>query len=220
MALRTALDTRFADCGLTLHPDKTKIVYCKDESRRGTHPVFKFDFLGYTFRPRIVSKRAGGMGVSFGPAASPTALKAIRGLSGVGPCIVAVTRLSMIWRGCSTRTFAAGSTTTVGSVLRLSIQPCGTSTLLGSMGLGKFKSLRGHKRRSRHWLARIAQRQPRLFAHWPCSMEKAEQWEPDDARVSRPVLRERGGEIPPRHSPLHPHQWHAALSLAASTSMA
>ena len=29
----------------------------------------------------------------------------------------------------------------------------------------------------------------------------AEQWEPDDARVSRPVLRERGGEIPPRHSP-------------------
>ncbi|WP_246704641.1 group II intron maturase-specific domain-containing protein [Rhizobium sp. P32RR-XVIII] len=32
---------------------------------------------------------------------------------------------------------------------------------------GKYKSLRGHKRRSRHWLLRIAQRQPRLFAHWP-----------------------------------------------------
>jgi hypothetical protein len=32
-------------------------------------------------------------------------------------------------------------------------------------------------------------------------MEAAEQWEPDDTRVSRPVLRERGGEIPPRHSP-------------------
>src|SRR5215467_7283952 len=31
---------------------------------------------------------------------------------------------------------------------------------------GKFKSLRGHKRRSRHWLARIARHQPRLFAHW------------------------------------------------------
>ena len=79
MALRAALDARFADCGLTLHPDKTKIVYCRDESRRDMHPIFKFDFLGYTFRPRLVSKRAGGMGVSFSPAASPKALKAIRG---------------------------------------------------------------------------------------------------------------------------------------------
>ena len=70
MALRAALDARFTDCGLTLHPDKTKIVYCKDESRRDTHPILKFDFLGYTFRPRLVSKRAGGMGVSFSPAAS------------------------------------------------------------------------------------------------------------------------------------------------------
>ena len=78
MALRAALDARFADCGLTLHPDKTKIVYCRDASRRDTHPIFKFDFLGYTFRPRLVSKRAGGMGVSFSPAASPKALKAIR----------------------------------------------------------------------------------------------------------------------------------------------
>ena len=78
MALRTALETRFADCGLTLHPDKTKIVYCRDESRRENYPTLKFDFLGYSFRPRTVSKRAGGMGVSFSPAASTNALTAIR----------------------------------------------------------------------------------------------------------------------------------------------
>jgi RNA-directed DNA polymerase len=47
-ALRTALATRFAECGLTLHPEKTKIVYCKDQSRRENHPTFKFDFLGYS----------------------------------------------------------------------------------------------------------------------------------------------------------------------------
>src|SRR5262249_50978468 len=76
-ALRTALATRFAECGLTLHPEKTKIVYCKDQSRRENHPTFKFDFLGYTFRPRMVSKRDGGMGVSFSPAASTKALTAI-----------------------------------------------------------------------------------------------------------------------------------------------
>src|SRR5579872_3187028 len=58
--------------------EKTKIVYCKDQSRRDNHSNFRFDFLGYMFRPRMVSKRYGGMGVSFSPAASPTALKAIR----------------------------------------------------------------------------------------------------------------------------------------------
>ena len=42
-ALLTALATRFAQCGLTLHPEKTKIVYCKDQSRRENHPTFKFD---------------------------------------------------------------------------------------------------------------------------------------------------------------------------------
>jgi len=47
-ALRTALATRFAECELTLNPKKTKIVYCKDQSRRENHPTFKFDFLGYT----------------------------------------------------------------------------------------------------------------------------------------------------------------------------
>ena len=38
--------------------------------------------------------------------------------------------------------------------------------ILARWASGKFKSLRGHKRRSRHWLARIARHQPRLFAHW------------------------------------------------------
>ena len=47
-ALWSALQERFAACKLVLHPEKTKIVYCKDQSRRENHPTFKFDFLGYT----------------------------------------------------------------------------------------------------------------------------------------------------------------------------
>ena len=73
-ALLTRLETRFAECGLTLHPDKTKIVYCKDDDRRGNFPDHKFDFLGYTFRPRL-SRRRTGFGVSFSPAASGKALE-------------------------------------------------------------------------------------------------------------------------------------------------
>jgi RNA-directed DNA polymerase len=37
---------------LELHPKKTQIVYCKDANRTGDHPAQRFDFLGYTFRPR------------------------------------------------------------------------------------------------------------------------------------------------------------------------
>jgi hypothetical protein len=34
-ALWEALEARFAACGLVLHPQKTKLVYCKDTNRRG-----------------------------------------------------------------------------------------------------------------------------------------------------------------------------------------
>src|ERR1035437_1349027 len=75
--LRASIEKRFAECGLTLHPDKTKVVYCKDDERRGDFPDHKFDFLGYTFRPRL-SRRRNGFGVSFSPAVSGKALKSIR----------------------------------------------------------------------------------------------------------------------------------------------
>ena len=127
-ALRTALATRFAECGLMLHPEKTKIVYCKDQSRRENHPTFKFDFLGYTFRPRMVSKRAGGMASR--SVLQPAQRRSRRsvGLSGVGRCIGGVTKAWMISRVCSIHTFVAGSTTMGGSVLRPSTQPCSAST--------------------------------------------------------------------------------------------
>jgi len=65
-------------CRLRLHPQKTKIVYCKDAHRTGTYPVVSFDFLGYTFRPRLAKWPHGEYGVAFLPAASHTALKGIR----------------------------------------------------------------------------------------------------------------------------------------------
>jgi group II intron reverse transcriptase/maturase len=168
MALRAALDARFTDCGLTLHPDKTKIVYCKDESRRGAYPIFRFDFLGYTFRPRLVSKKSGGMGVSFSPAASPTALKAIRGTIRSWSLHLrsdkALDDLARMfnsyirgWINYYGRFCPSALHSTLWNIERY----------LARWASGKYKSLRGHKRRSRHWLLRIAQRQPWLFAHWP-----------------------------------------------------
>jgi hypothetical protein len=51
-ALWAALADRFATCKLVLHPEKTKIVFCKDANRRGDFPNQAFDFLGFSFRAR------------------------------------------------------------------------------------------------------------------------------------------------------------------------
>lgn len=48
------IKVRLAECKLMVHPDKTKIVYCKDDNRKGDYTEKKFDFLGFTFRPRLV----------------------------------------------------------------------------------------------------------------------------------------------------------------------
>jgi RNA-directed DNA polymerase len=76
--LRAALEKRLQDCGLEMHPVKTKIVYCKDADRRGTYPVTGFDFLGYTFRARRSKNRWGKYFINFSPAMSNSAGKAIR----------------------------------------------------------------------------------------------------------------------------------------------
>jgi RNA-directed DNA polymerase len=76
--VRAAIAARLRDCGLELHPEKTKIVYGKDDDRRGTYPNGKFDFLGYTFRPRRSKNRFGKFFVNFTPAVSDKAVKVIR----------------------------------------------------------------------------------------------------------------------------------------------
>jgi len=72
------LKKRFKECGLELHPEKTKIVYCKDGRRRQKYQNTKFDFLGYEFRRRTVKNtKRNSLFVNFTPAISPSAIKAI-----------------------------------------------------------------------------------------------------------------------------------------------
>jgi len=77
-AVLEAVRQRLKECGLELHPEKMKIVYCKDSNRRGAYELQTFDFLGYTFRPRRAEGRDGRMFVSFIPAMSSKAAKAVR----------------------------------------------------------------------------------------------------------------------------------------------
>jgi RNA-directed DNA polymerase len=75
--LQHALEIRFQACHLEMHPDKTRIVYCKDVHRRGKFECIKFDFLGYTFRPRKAVDKIGRCFANFLPAASDAARKAM-----------------------------------------------------------------------------------------------------------------------------------------------
>jgi RNA-directed DNA polymerase len=73
-----AIVKRPALLGLEINPGKTRIVYRKDSNRIGSHEHERFDFLGYTFRPRSAVDGSGGLFVSFCPAFSDDAAKAIR----------------------------------------------------------------------------------------------------------------------------------------------
>jgi hypothetical protein len=67
---------RMQEVGLQLHPEKTRIVYCKDGRRQGEHEHTSFTFLGYAFRARGARAKNGRNFTGFLPAISPEALKA------------------------------------------------------------------------------------------------------------------------------------------------
>ena len=78
-----AVRDRLADCGLEVHPEKTKLVYCRDHRRKGKYPEVKFDFLGYSFQPRTAkAKRTGKLFLGYDCAISISSRKRIAELRG------------------------------------------------------------------------------------------------------------------------------------------
>jgi RNA-directed DNA polymerase len=76
---RRPFATRLVECRLELHPTKTKVVYSKDDRRRGNYETVSFDFLGYCFRPRSVKAAASQkLFCGFTPAVRKSALNAMR----------------------------------------------------------------------------------------------------------------------------------------------
>ena len=196
--LRASLETRFAECRLTLHPDKTKLVYCKDDDRRGDYPDHKFDFLGYTFRPRL-SRRRKGFGVSFSPAVSGKALKSVR---------QTVRRWTLHERSDKTLDDLArmfnnhirGWINYYGRFYKSALYPAlrHIDRILARWVHRKFKSPDATSDEHITGWRMLCAGSPICSLTGAFCMGAAEQWEPDEARASRPVLRARGGETPPR----------------------
>jgi RNA-directed DNA polymerase len=163
-----AIRSRFAECGLELHPEKTRIVYCKDDDRPGQYEHITFDFLGYTFQPRRAKNRWGRYFVSFLPAISNKAAKAIR-------------QTIRDWRMASTRNnqrledlarftnpVVQGWMSYYGRFYRSKcIQVLRHfNGALAQWARRKFKRFNRRERASMHWLGCIAQREPNLFVLW------------------------------------------------------
>ena len=163
-----AIRVRFAECGLELHPEKTRIVYCKDTERPGQHGQNKFDFLGYTFQPRRAKDRWGRFFTSFLPAISNKAAKAIR-------------QTIRDWRMASTRNhqrledLARFTNPVVRGWMnyygRFYRSKCVQvlrhfNEALARWARRKFKRFRRRERASMHWLGCIARRDPSLFVLW------------------------------------------------------
>ena len=165
--LKTVLERRFAECGLELHPEKTKIVYCKDDDRRLEYPLTSFDFLGYTFRPRRSKNRWGKHFINFTPALSNKAAKAIRQTVRDWKLDLrsdkSLEDLSRMFNA-KIRGWVNYYSAYYKSALYPTLRQIDRKLTLWATR--KFKRLRNHKRRAAHWLREVARREMNLFAHW------------------------------------------------------
>ncbi len=165
--LHISLRERFLACGLELNPEKTRIIYCKDDDRKGSYPVTAFDFLGYTFRPRRSKNRYGKHFINFTPAVANRAKKAmqktIRGWRMHLKPDKTLEDLSRMFNPV-----IRGWINYYGRFYKSELYPVlrHMDRALTRWAQKKYKKLSRGKRRATYWLGRIARREPKLFAHW------------------------------------------------------
>jgi group II intron reverse transcriptase/maturase len=166
--VREAIGRRMVDIGLELHPDKTKIVYCKDSRRRQEYELVSFTFCGYAFRPReAFDKKRRQPYTGFLPAVAPGKL-------------TDMSRKAASWRLHRRTIWTLDDLAEeVNPVLRgwltyfTVFYPSAVIPLCRRMdrhlmrwARRKYKRLERSDKRARVWLKGVRKRSPGLFAHW------------------------------------------------------
>ena len=172
IALIDILKKRFLECKLELHPDKTKIIYCKDVNRKANFSNVDFDFLGFTFRPRRSKNKRGIVFTSFLPAISKKALKDIN----------SKTR-KMNFRNrtdLSLREIAKMANPVLRGLYNYygkfypsameSVWKHFNKTLI-SWAMRKYKKFKNKKTRASKFIERIMRKDPEIFVHWKIRMK-------------------------------------------------
>ena len=164
--IKRAIEARLKEYKLEIHPEKTKVVYCKDGNRKEEYPEISFDFLGYTFRPRITMSRRGKSFINFSPAVSRKSLKAmgdkIRGWE-----LSKRSDISLDEMAERINAIVRGWVNYYGAYRPSALFPLfeQLTTMQINWVRGKYKKLRSH-RKARNWLVKVAGREKDLFVHW------------------------------------------------------
>lgn len=166
-AVMQSIALRLQECGLTMHPEKSKIVYCKDSNRTQAYSSVQFTFLGFTFRPRVALSKHSRRFTSFLPAVSKDALNRMRKtvrswrlhrrtpatLDDLAELCNPAIRGWWNYYGAFYRT----------AMLELAVY---LDRRLTQWARRKYKTLSRHKRRSDAWLRKMKESMPEKFIHW------------------------------------------------------
>lgn len=167
LAVKAAVEARLRQCKLEAHPDKTRIVYCRDSNRRQDHEQIQFDFLGYRFKPRGAKTRKGVVFTGFLPAISAKATQAIATeVKGWGIHLMSdkeIGDLSRIFNQ-KIRGWVAYYGRYYPSELHRVFKPLNRRLMRWAQR--KYKRFKTHPRLTWQWLRRVADTQPELFGHW------------------------------------------------------
>jgi RNA-directed DNA polymerase len=167
--VKEALERRMEECGLQLHPEKTNIVYCKDSNRRQKgYPKMSFDFLGYTFKPRLAQNSfRGEWFTNWLPAVSGKSMKSMN---------EKMRKWDVLNKTTNTIQEIAEAINPVltgwihyyGKFYKTKLKEFmhTVNVKLASWARRKYKKLRASEMKAIRWLHRISVRQPGLFAHW------------------------------------------------------
>jgi RNA-directed DNA polymerase len=170
-----AVRERLRQGGLELPPEQTRIVYCKDADRTGTHDHITFDFLGYTCAPRRAKNRWGKYFVSFLPAVSKKAAHSLRATMRSWRLGATRNTQSLEAMARVVNPYVRGWVQYYGRFYQSALTPvlrCLERALV-YWARRKYKRLRRHRRRAEHWLGRIARRAPPLFVLWHIGIRPA-----------------------------------------------
>lgn len=174
--IRDKLTKRLQEWKLEIHPDKTRIVYCKDSKRDGDHKPLQFTFLSYDFKPRRAeNKQDGSVFTSFLPAIGHVAkleiYQRIREWK-----LNTHTQESLNWISEEVNGQIRGWLDYFGKFYASALHPLTDhiDAALETWAMRKFKSLHRSREQARKWFAGIKTREPGLFAHWKWQAEHAE----------------------------------------------
>lgn len=162
------LTERMQHCGLELHPEKTKLVYCKDYRRQANHSIVKFDFLGYSFQPRSTkSKKTGKVFLGFDCAVSISSKKRItekmKALN-----IARLTHRNIVGVAKFLEPYIRGWVNYYGKFRLSAMNPIFQllRKRLVQWARKRYKRYRTNIHTAYNWLNRIREHFPTLFFHW------------------------------------------------------